>query len=75
MPRWVHKWYAKLFGYLWMPCPICGEEFGEHEIKDFQYVSVIGDRGEKLLCCPKDACLREAISRKIRDYYEQKYPK
>lgn len=75
LERWVNKMYAKLFDCIWMKCPICGEEFGEHEIGDRQYMSVIGAEGEKLLVCPKEDCLKEAISRKIRDYYTQKYPK
>jgi hypothetical protein len=30
-PRSWHEWYAKTFGYFWLPCPLCGEEFGGHE--------------------------------------------
>jgi hypothetical protein len=30
-PRWLHRWYADLMGYFWLPCPICGENFGGHE--------------------------------------------
>lgn len=26
-----HKLYAKLNGYFWLPCPVCGEYFGGHE--------------------------------------------
>ena len=31
MPRWFHRFYAWLFGYFWLPCPICKEYFGGHE--------------------------------------------
>lgn len=31
MPRWLHRVYAFLFGYFWVPCPICGRMFGGHE--------------------------------------------
>lgn len=31
MPRWIHKIYARMRGYFWMPCPICGCMFGGHE--------------------------------------------
>lgn len=31
MNRYINKLYAKLFGYFWLPCPICGEMFGGHE--------------------------------------------
>mgnify|MGYP001609229028 CR=1 FL=1 len=33
-PRWLHRWYANAFGYFWLPCPICREPFGGHEMTD-----------------------------------------
>ena len=30
--RFLHKWYARLNGYFWLPCPICGRMFGGHEV-------------------------------------------
>lgn len=30
-PRTWHEWYARAFGYFWMPCPLCGKHFGGHE--------------------------------------------
>ena len=30
-PRWVHRVWARVFGYFWSPCPECGEMFGGHE--------------------------------------------
>ena len=32
MPRWTHKFYAFFMGYFWLPCPICRQAFGGHEI-------------------------------------------
>lgn len=32
--RAVHKWYAETFGYFWLPCPLCGQDFGGHEWHD-----------------------------------------
>lgn len=32
--RWVHRWYARTFGYFWLPCPLCGRDFGGHEWRD-----------------------------------------
>lgn len=29
--RLFNKLYAQAFGYFWLPCPICGQEFGGHE--------------------------------------------
>ena len=30
-PRWLNQVYAQVFGYFWLPCPICGEFWGGHE--------------------------------------------
>jgi hypothetical protein len=30
-PRWLHRVYALLNGYFWLPCPVCGRKFGGHE--------------------------------------------
>ena len=29
--RFFNRFYAKLMGYFWLPCPICNEMFGGHE--------------------------------------------
>lgn len=29
--RRYQRRYARLHGYFWLPCPICGDEFGGHE--------------------------------------------
>lgn len=34
LPKCVRKAAAFSGGYFWLPCPICGEEFGGHEWKD-----------------------------------------
>jgi len=31
--RFLNKIYADLCGYFWLPCPICGKNFGGHEWK------------------------------------------
>lgn len=31
LPRWFNRWYARAFGYFWIPCPICKRDFGGHE--------------------------------------------
>jgi hypothetical protein len=30
-PRWLNRLYARLMGYFWLPCPLCGRPFGGHE--------------------------------------------
>jgi hypothetical protein len=32
--RALNSLYAALFGYFWLPCPICGQGFGGHEWKN-----------------------------------------
>lgn len=34
LPRRLHELFAKLNGYFWLPCPLCGELFGGHEWRD-----------------------------------------
>jgi hypothetical protein len=62
MPRWVHKIYAFLNGYFWMPCPTCGEMFGGHETK-LSGIKIT-ERGEtwtrgKCIC---DRCTEKGLS-------------
>jgi len=33
-PRWLHRLYARVFGYFWLPCPLCLKPFGGHEWGD-----------------------------------------
>ena len=30
--RWLNRVYAGALGYFWIPCPICGQMFGGHEM-------------------------------------------
>jgi hypothetical protein len=32
--RAFHRTYARTMGYFWLPCPLCGQEFGGHEWRD-----------------------------------------
>lgn len=34
LPRWMHRLYASLFGYFWVPCLLCGRYSGGHEWRD-----------------------------------------
>jgi len=31
LPRVIHRIYANLMGYFWLPCPLCRRMFGGHE--------------------------------------------
>ena len=44
------KLRANLFGYFWMPCPICNEMFAGFEIGQGHVLT--GD-GKKMCCCKK----------------------
>jgi hypothetical protein len=33
--RFLNKVYASIFGYFWIPCPLCGKEFGGQEWKSY----------------------------------------
>lgn len=30
--RWLHRLYAGLFGFFWIPCPLCDRPYGGHEL-------------------------------------------
>jgi len=32
--RALNRLYARLFGYFWLPCPLCGQMSGGHEWRD-----------------------------------------
>ena len=47
--RMFHRLYAHTFGYFWIPCPRCGQEFGGHEEGGgTDWVS----EGDGRMCCP-----------------------
>ena len=56
--RILHKLFANIFGYFWTPCPLCGIQFGGHEVK--QIVFVYLPDGTKKQICPSTACLHKA---------------
>lgn len=46
--RKFNKFYAWLFGYFWLPCPLCGKYFGGHECG---YAVVYVDEHSGYTCC------------------------
>lgn len=55
--RRAHRWYAISHGYFWMPCDLCGREFGGHEWRniDGKWSSVpdpMGQPGQGIGICP-----------------------
>jgi hypothetical protein len=54
--RILNYLYAHLFGYFWLPCPICGNKFGGHEwTHSISYVT-----GQGIGVCYRDGCIDEA---------------
>lgn len=57
MIRLLHRLYATLGGYFWLPCPLCGREFGGHEwrevgghLSDIPDEVVVGFAGGTAIC-------------------------
>jgi len=64
--RWFQKIYAILFGYFWLPCPICGKYFGGHEWQDNNYTALQISQYEGNAVCIN--CTEKAIKRnKLKD--------
>jgi len=59
--RWLNRLYAGLFGYFWLPCPICARPFGGHETLPGHVLW--GTESQGSCVCYKKACYREALKR------------
>ena len=69
--RWFQKIYAILFGYFWLPCPICGKYFGGHEWQDNNYTALQISQYEGNAVCIN--CTEKAIKRnKLKDTNDKK---
>ena len=58
--RLLHKMYAALFGYFWLPCPVCGQMFGGHEIANCFTAALICEDGRARCVCPDPQCSHDA---------------
>lgn len=63
IPRWQHHLWARLNGYFWLPCPVCGEMFGGHEVLDRQTGALIREDGQAFAVCTDPQCSYEAGAR------------
>jgi hypothetical protein len=54
--RWrgVNRWWARVRGYFWLGCPLCGRHFGGHESGDGRMISAYDGEVTRALCreCP-----------------------
>jgi hypothetical protein len=63
--RWFERFVAWAGGYFWLPCPMCGEMFGGHEIANMFTAAVIGEDGHAYCVCPKPQCNHDAAVRNM----------
>ena len=57
--RLLNKLYAWMFGYFWLPCPVCKENFGGHESG---YAAIVAEDGRGYVVCSKPACNAHAAT-------------
>ena len=69
LSRLYHRLYARLFGYFWLPCPICGGWFGGHE-RPYGHIMLGWGRG--MMTCA--GCIEEAEKRNRRFMEDNPYP-
>lgn len=48
--RQVHKVWAQVNGFFWLPCTLCGREFGGHEITDSIPDPIKGEGWSTMIC-------------------------
>lgn len=69
--REAERQFANRNSYFWLPCPLCGEEFGGHE-KSFEGVPINGDPNHRQMVCPKPECQKKA--RELTEEAERQNP-
>lgn len=69
--RLFHKMYARLFGYFWLPCPVCTKEFGGHEIAKAYTAALVCADGRSCVVCPDPQCSHDATVLNIANGHPQ----
>ncbi|MGD8331289.1 MAG: hypothetical protein PVJ49_17795 [Acidobacteriota bacterium] len=64
-PRFLHRAWAMLRGYAWIPCPICKKRFGSHERRPGNELWITGR--DSVAVCPR--CADEAARRNAEKGY------
>ena len=72
IPRFLHRLYANVMGYFWLPCPNCGRMFGGHEFSGgcvyLSYSRVPAGFGcdwfpyTSRVCCPRCPSKRDVLA-------------
>jgi hypothetical protein len=65
MPQFIHKAYAWIMGYFWLPCKKCGHYFGGHQIYFWSGRIRIGK--DVFTVCPQ--CSKEGIIERPVTYH------
>jgi hypothetical protein len=63
LPRFIHRWWAKINGYFWIRCPICQRYFGGHENNP---ISLIDQKNKGWMICRDPACTEKAKKRNFK---------
>ena len=79
-PRDTQKHLAKLGGYFWLPCRLCGEDFGGHEWQNGDTLmenislghAVCPDCGEEARRLNKETELRQDWDGQFKREYERR---
>ena len=66
--RRYQRRYARRHGYFWLPCPLCGEEFGGHERGSGNVPTGDPDRFESI--CPACTAERQVRAEEILRRHE-----
>jgi len=53
--RFLNRLYAFVFGYFWLPCPICNRMYGGHESVWPNFFSEVDDTYNRSVCSAKCA--------------------
>lgn len=69
MRRFWHWLYALTHAYFWLPCPICGKNFGGHQATGVLY----SDWNSGRSVCPE--CAEEANRRNVLLFKDAPRPK
>ena len=64
LPRFVHHFWARLRGYFWAPCPICGRKFGGHEQSGIFLITE--PNGGGWMVCRDPECINETRRRNLK---------
>lgn len=64
-PRWLARVWARLFGYFWLPCPVCKEPFAGFEWG--RYSMMTGDQAGTGVCA-RPSC-QEVAKKSTEEYF------